>query len=65
MDWRPSWNLRSIPDDLFNSERGRRLAKNRKTPAVPKKLRPCPHCSKEFGARELRAHLPKCPKRQE
>lgn len=64
MDWRPTWNLRSIPDDKFNSERGRRLAEKRATPAVPKKLRPCPYCSKEFGAREMRIHVPRCPKRR-
>jgi hypothetical protein len=26
-------------------------------------LRPCEYCGKEFSARELRAHVPHCPKR--
>lgn len=29
--------------------------------ARPKVLRPCPKgCGKEFGARDLRVHIPKC-----
>ena len=24
---------------------------------------PCPYCGEKFGARELREHLPRCPKR--
>lgn len=64
MDWRPTWDLTTIPDKEFNSERGRRLAEKRPAPAVPKKLRPCPLCAKPFGARELREHKPRCPKRK-
>jgi hypothetical protein len=29
----------------------------------PAILRTCKHCGSEFGARELRAHTPHCPKR--
>lgn len=63
MDWKPTWDLTTIPDPEFNSERGRRLAEQRSTPAVPKKLRPCPYCAEEFGARDLRVHIPRCPQK--
>lgn len=29
-------------------------------PPRPKVLRPCPKCGREFGARELREHKPRC-----
>jgi hypothetical protein len=29
----------------------------------PKVLTPCPFCRKLYGARQLRGHFPKCPKR--
>ena len=28
----------------------------------PKSLRPCPHCRRKFGARELVEHIAACPK---
>jgi hypothetical protein len=31
--------------------------------ARPKVLRPCPKCGRPFGARELRKHIPDCPKK--
>ena len=51
-DWKPSWNLASIPDDLLLSEAGRRNAAKRTAPlggARPGAGRPvelvlCPHC---------------------
>jgi hypothetical protein len=27
---------------------------------APEKLRPCPYCRRQFGARALRAHIPSC-----
>ena len=30
-------------------------------PGKPRVLRPCPKCYVEFGARELREHIPRCP----
>jgi hypothetical protein len=28
----------------------------------PQVSRPCPYCKKEFGARDLREHMPRCDK---
>lgn len=62
MKYSERWDLTTIPEREFNSERGRRLAVQRKTPAVPKKLRPCSMCGGEFGAREMLKHIPRCLK---
>jgi hypothetical protein len=36
------------------------------TPTGPRKvLRPCPFCNKKFGARDIRVHKPRCPKKPE
>lgn len=40
------------------SEYGKLLIAGR---VYAKALRPCPHCAKPFGARDLRKHLPLCP----
>ena len=36
------------------------LASSSETSGRPKVEKPCPKCGQMFGARELRAHLPKC-----
>jgi hypothetical protein len=58
----PAYDLSHIPDNvLFAEVARRRWERNPEAkggrPAVP---RPCPHCGKEFGGRELRAHAPVC-----
>ncbi len=57
--------LREATDEQWASERGRRNAAARQINAGgrPKALKPCPYCKKEFGARDLAAHKPSCPKR--
>jgi hypothetical protein len=57
--------LREATDEQFASERGRRNAAARQTTAGgrPKTLKPCPYCRESFGARDLTAHKPHCPKR--
>ena len=61
--WKESWDLTTIPEPEFVAERNRRIANSRSSPPTPKKMRPCPYCSKEFGARDLRAHIPRCPQK--
>jgi hypothetical protein len=60
MEYRDSWDLSTIPDELLTAERNRRVSAQRKEPPTPKILRPCPKCGKPFGARELRIHKPRC-----
>jgi hypothetical protein len=58
--YRSTWDLSTIPDAALNAEFGRRI------PAPPpraKVLRPCKFCGRKYGARDLRAHLPRCPSR--
>lgn len=62
MKYTPNWDLTSIPEPEFVAERNRRIAVNRETPARAKVLRPCSMCGKEFGAREMLKHIPRCPK---
>jgi hypothetical protein len=63
-------NLSRIPtpelaDELLSRADGRsELARSiAKLPRGTKILRPCPFCSKPFGAREMRTHVPRCPAR--
>lgn len=62
--WSDSIDLSTVPDDVFTSEWARRQSAKRQTYGAgtgrPKTLRPCPNCTKEFGAAELRRHLPRC-----
>lgn len=44
----------------YAAEYARRKATGRSN--KPKVLRPCPVCGELFGARELKAHRPHCPK---
>ena len=62
MEYRKSWNLRSIPDFLLSSEWCRRANAKRAEPARKKVMRPCKHCGWLYGYRDLRAHLPVCEK---
>lgn len=32
------------------------------TPTTPKKMTRCKYCREHFGAREMRKHIPRCPK---
>ncbi len=52
-------DLSKIPDKLIFSEAARRMA-SRPGSGRQKMLKPCPKCGASFGARDLRAHLPKC-----
>ncbi len=54
-----------LSDEFVSSLCGRLSYSRRKTPAAgqPKKLRPCQFCKLQFGAREMRDHLPLCPKK--
>lgn len=48
---------RGLPDDVLSAEFARRFGTGR-----PPKLRPCPKCGDQMGARKLREHLPRCAK---
>ena len=54
------WDLTHVPDAVIIAEAGKRrraMASDR-----PKVMHPCKHCGKLFGAQEVRAHWPVCPK---
>ena len=38
------------------------VAKRKQAHRPPKVLRPCPHCGQEYGAAEMRKHIPQCRK---
>lgn len=62
----PKLDMSTIPDEVLYAEVGRRRVAKRTEDSGhghPKVMRPCPHCGKEFGARELRTHRPHCSKR--
>jgi len=61
MKWKESWELPSIPDEVFWPEVGRRRGQT--GGGKPKTLRPCEFCGEQFGARDMQYHLPRCPKR--
>lgn len=63
MKYKPSWELETIPNDVFWPEVGRRRSEASEGGGRPKKLQTCEHCGLEFGAREMRAHKPQCLKR--
>ncbi len=61
MDYKPFWNLSSIPDDVFMSESGRRQAARlanpggyRKTAGRKKEMVPCPRCGATVTKTEAR-----------
>ena len=55
-----------IPPSLILAEAGRIRANLRETAGGgrPKRFKICRHCAGKFGAREMREHLPRCPKRK-
>lgn len=65
MNYKPTWDLSTIPDNIWASELGRRCVARRVRPSGgarpgagrPKKLAVCQACgSGPYGYRELRAH---------
>jgi hypothetical protein len=46
---------------MFTRANARTMAALRTNPGRPKHTQPCQWCKIEFGARELRAHRPRCP----
>jgi hypothetical protein len=61
-DWKPSWNITSIPDPLFQSEVGRRRREKggNFTPRPPK-LKLCANgCGTELNATQRRSACPGC-----
>jgi hypothetical protein len=63
MKWRSTWDLTSIPEAEFNSEKARRNSLRRTTfgGGRPVILKPCPYCRKKMATRELALHKGKCP----
>ena len=63
--YNPKLDMSSIPDDILYAEVGRRRVAKRPegVGGRPKVLHECPHCAREFGARDLRKHMPRCPRR--
>lgn len=66
MEYRDTWELSSIPDDIWASEHGRR--QRAKAPRVTNvNLKPCvnPKCRAQLTATERRfTHCPKCGVKQ-
>ena len=58
--WSATFDMSSIPDSALRSEWGRRNSAKRQNCRGPLKLRPCSKCGREFGARAMRKHVPKC-----
>lgn len=57
LQYSPEWDLTSIPDSIFASERARRIAAKRKK-FGPLKLEPCATCGRILGARDRRHPCP-------
>lgn len=53
MRYRPSWELDTIPGDIFYAEVSRRRGVKGGRPAVQKT---CPNCAEKMSAREMRKH---------
>lgn len=55
-------DLSTVPLSELRAEINRRVAREfgAKSGASRRKLRPCPKCGMEFGAKDLRLHLPRC-----
>ncbi len=60
----PDWDLKTIPDDKFASERGRRNRARQGTRSLRIILEPCIHCAEPLGVRQRRGACPMCGKRQ-
>ena len=61
----PTLDMSTIPDEVLYAEVGRRRVAKRPegVGGRPKVLKECPHCGKDFGARDLRKHVARCPRR--
>lgn len=59
MDYKPSWDLSTIPAPVWNSENGRRV-RPPGSPATHIKLAPCGGCGKSLNATQRRRSCPKC-----
>jgi hypothetical protein len=57
MQYSPEWDLSSIPDSVFASERAKRVAAKRKTFGRPK-IAPCESCGRLINARQRRFPCP-------
>lgn len=57
MQYSPEWDLSSIPEPIFASERARRVAAKRKK-FGPVKLAPCKDCGRLINARQRRYPCP-------
>ena len=54
-------DLSKVPDEDLKREYMRRLnARRRRSGGRSLVNRPCQFCGKEFGAREMRVHIPQC-----
>ena len=63
MSYVPSWDLSTIPDEVWASEQGRRS--RAKAPRVTNvKLEPCKHCGEPLTARERRRACKTCGRSQ-
>jgi len=65
-DWSPEWDLSTIPDDVFMSERGRRNVSKRKVCKAPGGSKPtlvsCLGCREVTSLTKFkRLHWFKCP----
>jgi hypothetical protein len=59
MDYKPSWDLTTVPDPELHKEVGRRRRAH--GPAVTnEKLKPCDHCSTPLNATQRRKPCPGC-----
>ena len=62
MEYRDTWNLATVPEDVFKREWSRRSYVKRKAIGAaaaggrPKVVKPCPKCGQAFSAREMRRH---------
>jgi len=54
MKYKPTWDLRTIPDSEFNSEAARR--RSSRGGGRPKVMKTCDKCGAVMSAREMRAH---------
>ncbi len=53
----------ALAEELISRPDGRTELGRLMRPPAPraKALKPCPHCSQPFGARDMRAHMHHCP----
>ena len=58
-NYQPHWDLTTIPDGPFNSERGRRHAL-KGSQQSNMKLRPCDQCGNALNATQRRKPCPNC-----